>query len=183
VSSGYRTSSSHMRLVHGNLCKGVNNIIPDTNGRGGAKGSDKPGGGGGAGGGGGSGPAGHSAVRSFFVFVVVCGVVAVAGGLTWTHCLNADQRTQLTTAAAPVLGSLAVAAEMGLGVVVEVYDWCRAKLRSLLGRDGGGMAYFDGRSGYEPLGGGRDGGFRGLDMLPEEDDYRSPSSLGGQVGP
>ena len=71
MNSGYVVSATHLRLVHGEQCTGVGAIIPDTDGRGGWAG----GGGGGKGGGGkgGGGGGGGSAIKSFFLFVLVTG--------------------------------------------------------------------------------------------------------------
>jgi hypothetical protein len=172
VNSGYRSSSSHLRLVHGNTCKGVNKVIPDTNGRGGAKGSDPSGGGGG----GGDGKSGGSAIRSFFLLIFTGGAVAVAGGLTWVHCLNPSQREIITEKAAPVLSILEAGFELALGLIVEVYDWVRTKVRDLpfigsgrAGAGAGGGAFgFDAAAGYEPLSG--SGGL----ALDDPEDHRSP---------
>eukprot|EP00889_Picochlorum_renovo_P004995 jgi/Picre1/32025/NNA_007373.t1 len=43
LTGSYKSSTSHMRLVHNNICTGINAIIPDTNGKGGPKGSTTPG--------------------------------------------------------------------------------------------------------------------------------------------
>lgn len=165
--SGYLSSTSHLRLVHGNTCKGVNAIIPDTNGMGGPKGTEPSGGGGKKGGGGGG-----SAIRSFFLFVLTCGALAVAAGLTWSHCLNPEQREALAVQAAPIVGILAAGFEVVLGVIVDAYDWLRAKVRTLpyIGGRGGAdpSAFgFDAAAGYEPL-----SASGGLDLDPE--DHRSP---------
>lgn len=175
ANSGYRSSSTHLRLVHGNTCKGVNEVIPDTNGRGGAKGSDPSGGGGGGGGKGDGG--GGSAIRTFFLLILTGGAVAVAGGLTWTHCLNPSQRETIAEKAAPAVAILEAGFELALGLIVEVYDWIRAKMRHLpfigsgrASNGAGGDAFgFDAVAGYEPLSGSGDGG---LALDPE--DHRSP---------
>jgi len=170
--SWYMTSSSHLRLVQANQCKGVNDVIPDTNGRGGPKGSDPSGGGGTSGG-------KHSAIRRFFVFVLTVGVLAVAGGLAWTHCLAPGQREALLEKVAPALGVLGAVFEMALGLVIEAYDWCRAKIRSLPFMAGSASTggFGDGRGGYEPLS--ASGG--GLDLDPE--DHRSPPLFPGSMQP
>jgi hypothetical protein len=159
--------------VHGDLCVGVNDLIPDTNGRGGARGAAPGGGGGGGGGAPGGAP---SRLRTFFLFLFVGGAAAVAGGLTWTHCLAPAQREALADRAASLLGALGTAFELGLGFVVEAYDWARARLRALPfpgggggGRGGGG---FDARGAYEPLG--ESGGGLDLDL----EDHRSPPLFG-----
>lgn len=164
TNSGYKASNVHLRLVHDNRCRGVNDIIPDTNGRGGPKGSD-------SGGGSDGGGSGTSAIKSFFVFLLTIGIVAVAGGLIWTHCLSSEQQSIFLEKAAPLLGMLGAGFEMGLGIVVEVYDWCRAKLRNIpfLNRGNRSMV-FGGEDGYEPLS--ATGGAGGLDLDPE--DHRSP---------
>ena len=141
----------------------MNDIIPDTNGRGGAKGS-KPDGGGGSGGGGGGGGGG---VRSFFLFLLSGGVAAVAGSLAWSHCLTPGQREALLEKAAPALGTLGAVFELALGAFIDAYDWVRAKVRDLP-YVGGGRPGGDSRGAYEPLG----AGAGGLDLDP--DDHRSP---------
>jgi hypothetical protein len=160
----YLTSSSHLRLVHGDMCTGINDLIPDTNGRGGRKGSDS-----GGDGGGGSKSKGGSAIRSFFVLVFTCGAVAVAGGLTWMHCLSDAQREAAKERAMPLLAVLAAGFEFVLGVVVDVYDWVRARVRAMpfMSQSRFEGNWYEGRGGYEPL-----DGSGGLDLDPE--DHRSP---------
>lgn len=135
------------------MCKGVNDVIPDTNGKGGKKGSKESAGDSGKGA---DRPTGqhHSAIKTFFVFLLVTGVLAVAGALVWIHCLTAETRELIQSYAAPILSACAAVVEMGIGAIVEAYDWCRNKARPLIlrltGRDVG-SSYFDDVVGYEPL--------------------------------
>ena len=181
TNSGYLASSSHLRLVHGNTCKGVNAIIPETNGKGGAKGSDD----------GGQGKSsGMGGVAKFFLMVMAIGAISVALGLGWTHCLNAEQQEGIADKAAPVMAAATAALEVALGVVIEVYDWCRAKVRMLMGRVGvggggggqgglgGSFGYEEAATGYEPLT--ASGGGGGLDLDPE--DHRSPPLVSNHGG-
>lgn len=161
----YLTSSSHLRLVHGDVCTGINDLIPDTNGRGGRKGSDS----GGDGEGGCGSKSWGGAIRSFFVLLFTCGAVAVAGGLTWMHCLSDAQREAAKERAMPLLAVLAAGFETALGMAVDVYDWVRARVRTLpfMNQSRFEGSWYEGRGGYEPL-----GGSGGLDLDPE--DHRSP---------
>lgn len=143
-----------MRLVHGNVCTNINKIIPDTNGKGGSKGSSDPGDDGskkrtGSGG----------FVKSLFLFILILGALSVAGGLTWVHCLSAEQKQIILEKIAPILRSLEVVFEICLGAIVEAYDWVRLKLRKL--------PFFsqkeDARGYYEAL-----SGSGGLELDPED---------------
>lgn len=147
--SCYHMSSTHLRLVHGDTCANVARVIPDTDGKGG--------GGGGRGGGGGH----HSKARSFFIFVLVSGILLVVAGLVWTHLLPEDTRQSLAQSVAPALGVLGALAEGALDLVITAWDWARAKVAGLSSRRDAEAAYF------EPL------ADRGeLDLDP--DDHRSP---------
>lgn len=158
-----------MRLVHGDVCTGINDIIPDTNGKGGAKGSPKPGsdspdtdhdsGGGGF-------------MHSVFVFIFVIGAISVAIGLAWTHCISIEQRQVVLEKLGPILQTLEAGFEVLLGFCVEAYDWIRAKVRSLPFVPSGDDQ--DIRGYYEAL-----SGSGGLDLDPE--DHSSPNVFPGPV--
>ena len=86
--------------------------------------------------------------------------------------MNPEQQEALAVKAGPIVGILAAGFEVALGVLVDVYDWLRAKVRTLpyIGGRGGGDASafgFDAAAGYEPL-----SASGGLDLDPE--DHRSP---------
>lgn len=182
-------STTHLRLVHGDVCTGVNAVIPDTNGKGGPKGSDQAGGDGQGdekkGGKGG-------VVRGFFLLLFIGGIVAVAGGLAWSHCLSEAQRDLAKERLAPLVAVLAGAWEMVLGWVVDAVDWVSARAQNVpilnrllphrsagygLGGYGDGYGYdYE----YEPL---RDAGHGGgLDLDIDPEDRGSASLVSGQFG-
>lgn len=186
----YLMSSTHLRLVHGDVCTGVNAIIPDTNGKGGPKGSDKAGGDGQ--GGDKSGGSKGGILRGFFLLLFIGGIVAVAGGLIWSHCLSEAQRDIAKERLAPVLTVLAGLWEMVLGWVVDAVDWTRARaqnvpiLNRFIGRGYSGGGYGLGGYGegydyeYEPL---RDAGNEGgLDLDIDPEDRGSASLVAGHLG-
>lgn len=160
-----------MRLVHGDVCHDINEIIHDTNGKGGKKGSSE------------SGSDGkkkssteshHSIIRTFFIFVIAGGALAIGGGLLWTRYISNDMKENIISKLVSVLGLLGPILETVLGTVVEVYDWCRRHVHSLILRLTGredASSYFDNVAGYEPL---QTNDGVGLGRLPEED-LRSPS--------
>jgi len=154
----YQVSDSHLRLIHNDACSDVNAVIPDTNGKGGKKGSPEPGGD--------SGDGGHckshsSFIKSLMVLIIVVGAVSVAIGFAWSQCLTPNQQEAAKTALEPVLGYLAAGFEVVLGLIVEAYDWIRAKVRSLTGR-----GHDDDREYYEALTGHEDN--PGLDEIDTE---------------
>lgn len=164
--SSYKSSNTHFRLVHDNICDNVNELIPDTNGKGGAKGSSKSGG---------DDPgqkdsSGGSFMRSFFVFIFVIGAISVTAGLAWTHCVTAEQQQMIVEKASPLLGVLGIAFEMCLGAIVEAYDWIRAKIRNLPFVKSDDDQEIRGY--YEAL-----SGSNGLDLDPE--DHNSPQVFPG----
>jgi hypothetical protein len=178
LSSGYRTSSTHTRLVHGDACAGVGALIPDTDGQGGKPGAS----GGGSGGGGAGGKGGAaSAARRFFVFLLLAGAGGAAAALAWAHCLAPAQREAAVSAAMPALAALAAGAEAAFGFVVDAWDWARARLRErgILrgGDDAYGYGYGGGAPGgaYEPLAGGG-----GLDLAAEDAASPTPFARGGE---
>jgi sortilin len=180
LSSGYRASSTHTRLVHGDACAGVGALIPDTDGQGGKPGSSG-GGGSGGGGAGGKGGGAASAARRFFVFLLLAGAGGAAAALAWAHCLAPAQREAAMSAAMPVLAALAAGAEAAFGFVVDAWDWARARLRERGILRGGDAAYGYGFGGgapggaYEPLAGGG-----GLDLAAEDAASPAPFARGGE---
>lgn len=163
LDSSYVSSKSHYRLVHGNRCSQINSIIPDTNGKGGPKGSSDPGDDSS------SADSGGSWVRSLSVFVIVAGAISVAFGIVWSQMLSEEQKQRIIQMIDPVMNLVAAGFEMCLGIVVEGYDWVRAKLNR--------FSFFsnqndqDARGYYEAL----SGSGAGLDVDPE--DHNSPSAL------
>jgi len=164
LTGSYKSSTSHMRLVHNNICTGINAIIPDTNGKGGPKGSTTPG----------DDSSGSSSnhtsfIRSFFIFIIIVGGISIAAGITWSQCLTVDQQQALLEKLGPAIAILGAGFELILGAIVEAYDWIRAKLRRLpfVGDQGDRD---DARMYYESL-----SGSGGLDMDPE--DQSSPHPL------
>ena len=163
LESSYKTSTSHFRLVHDNMCSQINNVIPDTNGKGGPKGSSDPGDDSSTTGSGGS------FIRSFSVFVIVAGTISVGLGIVWSQLLSEEQQQSILQILDPVVTGLAAGFEMCLGMVVEAYDWVRAKLNRLPFVSD--QTDQDARGYYEALSGSR----TGLDVDPE--DQNSPNAL------
>jgi len=163
LDSSYMTSTSHFRLVHDNRCSQINRIIPDTNGKGGPKGSSDPGDDSS------NVDSDRSFIRSISIFVVVSGAISVALGIVWSQVLSEEQQQSILQIIDPVLRGLSAAFEMCLGMLVEGYDWVRAKLNF--------VPFFanqndeDARGYYEALSGSR----TGLDVDPEDQD--SPKTL------
>ena len=163
LDSSYMTSTSHFRLVHDNSCSQINRIIPDTNGKGGPKGSSDPGDDSS------NVDSDRSFIRSISIFVVVSGAISVALGIVWSQVLSEEQQQSILQIIDPVLRGLSAAFEMCLGMLVEGYDWVRAKLNF--------VPFFanqndeDARGYYEALSGSR----TGLDVDPE--DQNSPNTL------
>lgn len=152
-----------MRLVHNNICSGINAIIPDTNGKGGPKGSTTPGDDSS-----GSSSGHTSFIRSFFIFIIIVGGVSIAAGITWSQCLSVDQQQALLEKLGPAIAILGAGFELILGAIVEAYDWIRAKLRRLpfIGDQGDRD---DARMYYESL-----SGSGGLDLDPEDQSEPNP---------
>jgi hypothetical protein len=157
TANGYRLSRTNTRLVHADLCTGVNDLIPDTNGRGGAPNS-KGGGGGGGGSGGGIG----SFFRGLFTFILVGGILLVVAGLAWGQCMSEEVRGSAATIAERTLGLLGGLLGVVLDKIVEAWDWVRGRLAGVSALRG---IMGDSRAAYEPLAGGLDA---------EEEDFRSP---------
>ena len=127
--SGYRTSDSHRRLVHGDTCSNVNAVIPDTNGKGGKKGSSD------AGSDASGGCHSSSTFRHLITFVLSTGGALVVAGAVWSRCMGPQQRESVSMALGSVAEAARAALEVGLGVVVEAYDWMRGKVHRVLGGD------------------------------------------------
>lgn len=160
---GYKFSSTNLRLVHGDKCKELKGVIRDTDGRGGKSSGGGGGSGGGSGGGGSS--ASHSSsskIHSFFIFLLVSGILAVVSGLIWSHCLQDGQRHALTEAAMPLLESLLGLLSLGVNIIAAGWEWASSKMGGFASRRRAEAAYF------EPLAGGENE----LDLDPE--DYRAP---------
>lgn len=100
----YTVSDTGLRLVHNDVCQGVDKIIPDTDGRGGAKGHHHPHKGGG--GGGGSTPKPHGAAFGFFIFVMVVGAVSGIFAVWWKFLAGETAKAQVLEVVAPVLSFL-----------------------------------------------------------------------------
>ncbi|KAL4423249.1 hypothetical protein ABPG77_000041 [Micractinium sp. CCAP 211/92] len=154
--SGYAMSSTNLRLVHADQCTGVAAVIPDTDGKGGGAGGGgkKPHGGGGDG--------GHSGIKTFFLLVLVTGILVVVAGVVWTHCLPGHIKDRVLDLAAPLLGLAARGFEAVLDLVITAWDWLRAKLSGATQRSAAEAAYF------EPL----------AEVDPE--DHRSPPLFPGR---
>lgn len=162
---GYTISKTRTRLVHADQCVGLKGLINDTDGKG-----DWSGGGGGGSGGGGGGCHGHSKSsgwKSFFIFVLLTGILLTVGGVVWVHCLPGGLKEDLLAKAAPVLGVLGALAERVLDLVISTWDWARAKVAGF--RSGAGS---EARAAYfEPLA-------DRLELDPE--DHTSPPLFGNR---
>ena len=148
--SRYVASDSHQRLVHNNFCTGVNAIIPDTNGKGGRKGSDDSGRDS-------SGCHHASALKALFMFIISSGAILGIVGIVWSQCMTPEQQHGVLALLAPLGSKIRAGFEVALGVVVEAYAWARQKLKSLLGDRSEEREY------YEALGDTDDDPRRGLD--------------------
>lgn len=126
--SKYLTSSSHWRLVHGDTCSNVNAVIPDTNGKGGGKGTDDAGSDS-------SGCHHASAMKSFFKFIVSMGATLVIVGIIWSQCMTPEQQAALLASISPVTSAARAAFEVALGVIVEAYTWAKRKILSAIGSE------------------------------------------------
>jgi len=140
VESGYRASDSHRRLVHSNACRNVNTVIPDTNGKGGKKGSDDTG----------SDASGgcHKSTSAFWkllTFLFTTGGVAVVVGVVWSQCMAPEQQRA-------VLEGVQAGVEVALGASVVAVDWVRQKVRAVVGGDRSDeREYYEALSGLEDI--------------------------------
>ncbi|KAL4860184.1 Vacuolar protein sorting/targeting protein 10 [Chlorella vulgaris] len=159
--SGYAMSTTYRRLVHADQCAAVGGVIPDTDGKGNAHGG---GGGGGGGGSGGGGSSGSSGIKKFFLFMLVTGILVTVGGVVWANCLPPALKEAVKDRLAPVLGTLAVLAELVLDKVIAAWDWARAKFSGATQRNAAEAAFF------EPL----------AEVDPEVHDHRSPPLFPGR---
>lgn len=163
IDSSYVTSTSHFRLVHDNICSQINGIIPDTNGKGGAKGSSKPGDDTS------NSDSGSHFIRSLSVFIIVTGGISIVLGFVWSQVLSEEQQHAILQMTEPIMSTLGSGFELCLGLIVEGYDWVRAKLNNLpFFADRGDQ---EARGYYESL----SGSGAGLDVDPEDQD--SPNTL------
>ena len=160
ANQGYAASSTHLRLVHGDICADPRSIIPDTDGKGGS-------GGGPRGGGGchdGKRSSRFSFLHALFVTLLVAGIVAVVAGVVWTQCLGPDSREAWGERLAPATAALGATGFAALDAVIAAWDWLRFKWAELTNRGAARDAYF------EPL-------TDRLDVDPE--DHRSPPMFDG----
>jgi hypothetical protein len=133
----YRVSSSGFRLVHGDVCTGIDQIIADTDGKGEPRG-------------GGGGPSRRRGGRGHGLFSFVMVAAALAGvGAAWYHFLASPGQR----ATAAEVGGAAAAFCSGLvALAVDAADTALAKLGAGFGglRFGGGGGGGGGPA-YEPL--------------------------------
>ena len=123
----YLTSSSHWRLVHGDTCSNVNAVIPDTNGKGGRKGTDDTGSD--------SSGCGHaSTLKSLFTYIVSAGAMVVIAGVVWSQCMTPEQQAGLLASISPLAGAARAAFELALGAIVEAYTWARHRVLAVVNR-------------------------------------------------
>eukprot|EP00197_Chlamydomonas_leiostraca_P003012 CAMPEP_0202867564 /NCGR_PEP_ID=MMETSP1391-20130828/9502_1 /ASSEMBLY_ACC=CAM_ASM_000867 /TAXON_ID=1034604 /ORGANISM="Chlamydomonas leiostraca, Strain SAG 11-49" /LENGTH=890 /DNA_ID=CAMNT_0049547617 /DNA_START=70 /DNA_END=2742 /DNA_ORIENTATION=- len=126
VDSGtYTVSSTGKRLVHGDVCTGVDGVIPDTDGKGGSTGGSptpapSPSGGGGK-------KKGHSGLFKFLMFLLVVCVLAAAF-MGWWRILATDAQRDTCTELAWGM----------LNMAVDVLHVAHEKLRALWARVRGG---------------------------------------------
>lgn len=134
--SKYLTSSSHWRLVHGNACSNVNAVIPDTNGKGGGKGTDDTGSDS-------SGCHHASAMKSFFKLIVSVGATLVIVSVVWSQCMTPEQQEGLLAYISPLASTARAAFEVALGFIVEAYTWVKHKVLSVIGSRSEDREYYE----------------------------------------